>query len=52
MGLWCWLHGSDHRLHGKTIIYFPGYGPFAEDFRNEPHIYNDPDRTFVDSEEY
>jgi len=50
MGLWCWLQGSDHRLHGKTV--YSRNGPFAEDFRDKPQIYDDADRTFVDSEEY
>ena len=29
--------------------YYPGYGPFTEDFRVEPQVYNDPDRTYVET---
>ena len=47
-----WDYGAG--LMDRTIDfvgrpYYPGYGPFAEDFRVEPRIEMDPDRTVVDS---
>ena len=37
----------DRTIDSVGRAYYPGYGPFAEDFRVEPQVYNDPDRTYV-----
>ena len=50
-----WDYGAgymDRTIDYMGRAYFPSCRPFAEDLRDEPQIYNDPDRTFVDSKEY
>ena len=47
-----WDYGAgplDRTIDYMGRPYYPGYGPFAEDFRVEPQIYSDPDRTYVET---